>query len=105
MKLHNFTDVFKNFTVSLLFFIQSTVVSSKKTTGMVAQDRVWEMSAIPAATEVSLPYAAGITTVFSPRGMAREQTAQTAKVSGKGIRSIAPRNSSGKISRRNTVTK
>ena len=61
--------------------------------------------AIPDATFVSFPRALGMIMAFSPKGMAREQTAQTAKVSGKGSRSIAPRNSSGKTRSRNTVTK
>ncbi len=38
--------------------------------GIVAIDRTWETSAIPAATVVSLPQALGITTLLSPRGTA-----------------------------------
>ena len=46
---------------------------------MVIQDRVCEIRAIPAAVEVSLPYALGITTVLRPRGIAREAIAQIKK--------------------------
>ena len=49
---------------------------SQKIKGMVRQEARCEMSAMPAAEEVSLPYAAGMTMVFSPKGIASEQTAQ-----------------------------
>ena len=43
---------------------------------MVMQDKTCEISAMPAAVEVSFPYALGITRVLSPKGIAREETAQ-----------------------------
>ena len=35
-----------------------------------------DMTAIPAPIEVSFPYALGMTMVFNPKGIAREQSAQ-----------------------------
>lgn len=52
--------------------------------GIVIQDNKWETIAIPAAAEVSLPYALGITMVFKPSGIATEQTAQVTVESGNG---------------------
>ena len=71
-----------------------------KITGIVRQERMWEIKAMPEATLVSLPSALGIIMVFRPKGMAREQTAQVAKVSGIGNTNIAPRKSIGKTSNR-----
>ena len=48
----------------------------EKISGIVIQESKWEITAIPAATVVSLPNALGITIVLSPRGIAREQSAQ-----------------------------
>ena len=49
--------------------------------GIVIAARRWEITAIPAATEVSFPSALGITIVFSPSGIAREHRAQIYVVS------------------------
>ena len=48
----------------------------EKIRGIVMQESKWEITAIPAATVVSLPSALGMTMVLSPRGIAREQSAQ-----------------------------
>ena len=53
---------------------------------MVIIDNRWEITAIPAATVVSFPYALGITIVFKPSGIAREQIAQVIMVFSIGIR-------------------
>ena len=50
-----------------------------KISGMVMHERKCETSAIPAATEVSFPYALGTTIVLSPNGIARQHTVQSAK--------------------------
>ena len=44
--------------------------------GMVMQESICEIIHIDAASVVSLPYAAGITTVLSPSGIAIAQAAQ-----------------------------
>ena len=76
-----------------------------KISGMVTQERIWDTRAMPEATLVSLPRPLGTMIVLRPRGIAREQTAQVAKTSGKGIRSITPMKSSGNTSsRRNVAT-
>ena len=76
-----------------------------KIAGIVRQERMWETKAIPDATLVSLPNALGMMMVFRPKGIAREQTAQVAKVSGIGNANITPRKSSGKAISRRMVTK
>ena len=76
-----------------------------KTAGIVKQERTWETKAIPDATFVSLPKALGMIMVFRPKGMAREQIAQVAKVSGIGNTNIALRKSKGKTSNRKAVTR
>ena len=48
-----------------------------KIKGIVNIERACEISAMPAGTEVSFPYAAGITTVFKPSGIESEHTRQT----------------------------
>ena len=72
----------------------------KNTRGMVAQDRAWEISAIPAAVEVSFPYALGMTTVLRPSGIAREATAHIKKVLSKSKSIKIPINTMGMINRR-----
>ena len=76
-----------------------------KTIGMVRQERMWEINAMPDAAFVSFPKAPGIMIVFSPKGMESEQMAQTAKVSGIGNTNIAPMKSSGKTISRRAVTR
>jgi hypothetical protein len=49
------------------------------TIGIVIHAARWDMRAIPDATFVSLPYAAGITMVLRPSGIASEQSAQMRK--------------------------
>ena len=73
--------------------------------GIVAIDRVWDTSAIPAAVDVSRPYMLGITIVFSPIGIASVQTVQicnTSGICGKNERIPIPR--SGKTRRRRRET-
>ena len=53
--------------------------------GIVIHDNKWETTAIPAGTDVSFPYALGITTVLSPSGIANEQSVHTKIVLSKGI--------------------
>ena len=90
---------------ALLCYRVHTYSKSINTTGIVKQEQIWETNAIPEATFVSLPKALGTIIVFSPNGMAREQMAQAAKVSGSWIRSIAPRKSNGKTNSRRAVTR
>ena len=45
--------------------------------GILPTASTWEIIAIPAATDVSFPYAAGITMVFNPNGIAKRQTRLT----------------------------
>ena len=47
--------------------------------GIVPIDRMWDTSAIPAAIEVSFPYAAGTTIVLRPNGMAVAHIRHTKK--------------------------
>ena len=51
-----------------------------KISGIEMTESTWEMSAIPDATVVSLPYALGITMVFRPSGIASDATAHTKKL-------------------------
>ena len=48
-------------------------------------DNECEINAIPAGTEVSLPYAAGTTMVFSPKGIAIDITKHWKIVTSKSI--------------------
>ena len=48
----------------------------EKINGIVIQESKWETTVMPAAIVVSLPSALGITIVLSPRGIAREHSAQ-----------------------------
>ena len=50
---------------------------------MVITENKCEMRAIPAASDVSLPYAAGITIPFKPIGTAAKQVAHLKKVGEK----------------------
>ena len=59
-----------------------------KIAGIVIQQSKCETKAIPAATEVSNPYALGTTIVLSPKGMASEQTIQTARSRLTGTKKI-----------------
>ena len=70
----------------LYVYILSTKSISKNISGMLMQDRKCEIRAMPDAVVVSLPYAAGITTVVSPSGIATEQTAQIKMVFDMGSR-------------------
>ena len=70
----------------LCVYIFSTKSISKNISGMLIHERKCEISAIPDAVVVSLPYAAGITTVVSPSGIATEQTAQMKMVFDTGSR-------------------
>ena len=53
------------------------ISNSQKISGIVRQESRCEISAIPDATVVSLPYEAGTTTVLSPNGIASEQSARS----------------------------
>jgi len=64
------------------------------------QDSVWDIRAIPAAVEVSLPYALGITTVLSPSGIAREATAHIKNVLLQSKSIKIPMKTMGRIKRR-----
>ena len=56
-----------------------------------------DTTAMPAATEVSFPYALGITTVLSPKGIASEQSAQINNVLSIGINCVAKTKARGNI--------
>ena len=60
-------------------------------------ESVWETRAIPAASEVSFPYAPGTTTVLSPSGIAREHIVHIRTVLENGIlnKRISPINTMG----------
>ena len=60
-------------------------------------DSKCEITAMPAAVDVSLPYALGITIVFRPRGIASEQSAQMKTVFSKGTNFDMPINARGII--------
>ena len=62
---------------------------------MVITAKRCDISAIPDAIVVSLPYAAGITIVLSPIGIARDEIAQIAKVFESGTSMIKPINNNG----------
>ena len=64
---------------------------------MVMQDKRWDITAIPAASEVSLPRAAGITIVLRPKGIASEHRPHINAVCEKGINFAAIINITGKI--------
>ena len=67
------------------------------------QESKCEINAIPAAFDVSFPYALGITIVPSPSGIAREQTVQITIVSDGFHRAKTPIKASGIKSRRMAV--
>ena len=58
-------------------------------------DRRCETTAMPAGTEVSFPYALGITTVLRPSGIASEQSVHTKIVLSNGINFETATNNSG----------
>ena len=60
-------------TPAVIFQIQRQI----NINGMVMHESKCEITAIPAASEESLPKALGITIVLSPKGIAREQRAHT----------------------------
>ncbi len=64
-----------------------------------------EISAMPEATVISLPYELGMTIVFSPNGIANDATAQTTTLSSGHIWKMraTARNSSRKTIRRNRL--
>ena len=70
--------VFKDCSESLYQGLE-IISKSAKIRGMVTHDNTCEINAIPAATDVSLPYALGITIVFNPRGIEREHTQHSAR--------------------------
>ena len=72
-----------------------TISKSRKIAGMVMIARIWDISVMPEAVVVSFPYAAGITIVFNPRGIANEAAAQITNVLGRGIRAAKPMNNKG----------
>ena len=60
----------------LLLALRDIFYIIEKINGIVMQESKCEITVIPAATVVSLPSALGMTMVLSPRGIAREQSAQ-----------------------------
>jgi len=60
----------------------------------------WDITAIPAATDVSFPYALGITMVLSPKGMAREQSPQIKRALSMGMNLATNKNANGNTIRR-----
>ena len=73
--------------------------------GMVMIESRCDTSAMPAAVEVSFPYALGITMVLSPKGMAREQMVQTNRTSEQfGKKERIPMATKGNINNRSTET-
>lgn len=60
-------------------------------------DNKCDTTASPAATDVSLPSALGITIVLSPNGIAKTETAQINTVDGIFKKVEIPRNSKGII--------
>ena len=67
---------------------------------MVRHESVCDTSAIPAATEVSRPYAPGMTIVFNPSGIETAQRMQTESDSGNGSTANKPTNTSGTATNR-----
>ena len=60
---------------------KTKLFNSKNINGIVPMESVCEMSAIPAASVVSLPYPLGTTIVLSPKGIVSDARAQVRKVS------------------------
>ena len=74
----------------------------KKITGIDRHESRCDTSAMPAAAEVSSPYAPGTTIVFSPNGIETAQRMQTESASGKGNTASKPTNTIGTTSKRHT---
>ena len=73
---------------------------------MLTHETVCETSAMPVETDVSFPYALGITMVLSPKGILSEHTAQMTALSGrKSANDKATIPMAGITARRRTVEK